>query len=45
MCRDCPQPRDRVNAVLRELTSWVLLPLILYAIPVGTAVALGYIHL
>lgn len=45
MCQDCITPRDRVNAVVRELLAWVLLPFILWAIPVGTLVAFGYIQL
>jgi hypothetical protein len=43
VCIDCPTRRDRVNAVLRELTASLLLPVVLYAVPIGLLFAFGYI--
>ena len=45
MCRDCPTPRDTARGVLRELVADLLLPLILYAIPVGLLLVTGVIDL
>jgi hypothetical protein len=41
MCHDCPTPRTRAKGVLREVGTDLLLPLILYAIPVGLLLLSG----
>ena len=45
MCMDCPTPRSRVRAVVHEVIADLLLPVILYAIPIGLLVFAGYLRL
>lgn len=45
MCRDCPTPRSRAKGVLRELVADLLIPFIIYAIPLTFLVAGGLVRL
>lgn len=44
MCHDCPTPRSRAKAVLNEVVADLLLPLILWAVPIGLLLATGYVE-
>ena len=44
MCVDCPTPRKRVRAVVHEVVADLLLPLILYAIPIALLVMAGQLQ-
>jgi len=41
MCHDCPTARKRIRGVVRELTTDLLLPFVLYAIPMGALIVAG----
>jgi len=45
MCRDCPTRRDRARGVVHELVADLLLPLILYAVPIALLMFNGYLDL
>jgi hypothetical protein len=45
MCIDCPTPRSRVRAVMREVVADVLLPVVLYTIPIALLVTAGHLRL
>lgn len=45
MCIDCPTPRSRIRGVMNELVADLLLPFVLFAIPIALLFAGGYLHL
>lgn len=45
MCRDCPTRKDRVRGAVHELVADLLLPFVLYAIPIALLVFTGYLDL
>lgn len=45
MCHDCPTRKDRVRGVVHELVTDLVLPLILYAVPVGALLLSGHLEL
>lgn len=45
MCQDCRTAKDTVRGVIHELVADLLLPLFLYAIPVGMLIVTGHLKL
>jgi hypothetical protein len=45
MCIDCPTPRSRVRAVTHEVVAGLLLPAVLYTIPIALLVVAGDLRL
>ncbi len=45
MCRDCPTRKDRVRGALHELVADLLLPFVLYAIPIALLIFAGFLDL
>jgi len=43
VCIDCPTRRDGAKTLIHEVVASLLLPVVLYAIPVGMLVVAGYI--
>ena len=41
MCQDCPTARSQARGVADELSSWVVLPFVLFAIVLGMALLGG----
>lgn len=42
MCMDCPTRRSRLRAVMHEVVADLLLPFVLYAIPIALLILTGY---
>ena len=45
MCIDCPTRKDTAKAVGRELAADLILPLFLYALPIGMLIVTGVVRL
>jgi hypothetical protein len=45
MCIDCPTRRSRLRGVMHEVVADLLLPFVLYAIPIGLLILTGYFRL
>lgn len=43
VCIDCPTRRDGAKTLIHEVVASLLLPMVLYAIPVGMLVVAGYL--